>query len=1014
MAQFTKKDLIEAIEDTVKRELSTGQKDKNRISDLATLIKGAVATNTADDEIKAIVNNLGDLHTMFEDIADKIVKQTNEVKNVTLQKTFKQEVAERGGSNLGGMMGTIAKRMSNFAGSTTYDVFNLISDGQLGVMRSMVDTVLRASGTVTKMTSAAGKLYSGFSEKVETVFADEKRHLVDPVVDISKGIGDALNIDGLKSKEKRSLEIAEDSNKTLKKIYKIQTGMSDTIEDQYKWNLRQRSIDWLKKIKAFFTEVLMFLGGAVGFLLGGVVAQITTRFQALYLMIKTAFAPFVLAGKVISNSLVKPLKAIGASFIYLAEMLTGTKGLGDKLKNLFTIFDRIPKLNFGVLRNITILSAFFARLSNLKPLTDLGKVGTGVAKAIAWIANAIFKVTTTVRSWIGSFKVFMSGGTFLAKLFGQIASIAVKIGNSLKVFLPAFKFGMRVLGWPLTILMGVIDFIKGFMNTEGSLAEKVMGGLKTAIMGIIEMPLKIIGWVFDKLTGSEGSGQKIVDFVGGWIDAFFGGIVSVLMSLWDSAKALGSNIADIIGGIIDLAKNVWNFFIALKEFDLDKLGEAVDGIWEGIKSIIGGIIGGLFNITMTLPNMFLSYLQSLWPKIQETATGTIFEPFVWFFTQVGSIVKSIFDEVMGAVKKIPFIGDAIKSDVEKRTESIEKTEKLRRKLEDVKSGKDTSYIGLTTFKDETKKKEKAEEIAKLESQIAEQEKETQKYSDKATIKLPESISKPSTPGMISDAVAGFKNMTANTSIPSPSKVASSTASMGKDAIAGAKTMMGSSTATTVAGSTQYDAQINAAAQKYGVSPDLVKAVMKQESGFNPNAVNKKSGAAGLMQFMPATAKDMGITDRLDPAQSIDGGAKYLAQLSKRFGGDIDKTLAAYNWGMGNVEKKGMGAMPAETVDYLKKVKGNMPVGLAKTTAPTGLGSTVNEAEVAKANVIKKQMDQTNGINDSLAQLNKTTGQRSEAPLVVNTGGGDDRRDLEPPTDIESMSILWLNKSWGLG
>ena len=413
----------------------------------------------------------------------------------------------------------------------------------------------------------------------------------------------------------------------------------------------------------------------------------------------------------------------------------------------------------------------------------------------------------------------------------------------------------------------------------------------------------------------------------------------------------------------------------------------------------------------------MTYLESLWPKIQETATGTIFEPFVWFFTQVGSIVKSIFDEIMGAVKKIPFIGDSIKTDVEKRTESIEKTEKLRRKLEDVKSGKIDTTSKFRTKEGDKKHKQKL--IVELEADIAKQEKETQKYSsESATIKMPESITKPSnqsSPGMFADTVAGFKSMSGDVSTPSLSKTTSRTVSIGKDAIAGTKSMMGDKNVgtTTVAGSSQYDAQINAAAQKYGVDPNLIKSVMKTESNFNPNAVSPV-GAAGLMQFMPGTAKDMGITDRFDPQQSIDGGAKYLAQLSKRFGGDTDKTLAAYNWGMGNVERKGLDQMPKETRDYLKKVKGNMPVEIAKTSSPLSIGAASSEVEVAKHNVMKRQMEQTNGIKDSLTQLNKSAGQKSESPVVVNTGDGDDRRTLEPPTDIESMSILWLNKSWGLG
>jgi len=114
----------------------------------------------------------------------------------------------------------------------------------------------------------------------------------------------------------------------------------------------------------------------------------------------------------------------------------------------------------------------------------------------------------------------------------------------------------------------------------------------------------------------------------------------------------------------------------------------------------------------------------------------------------------------------------------------------------------------------------------------------------------------------------------------------------------------------------YAALIQAAAQRHGVSPHLVKAVVTAESDFDPRVVSS-AGAMGLMQLMPGTAKDLGVKNPFDPAQNIDGGTRYLAQMLERFGGDEKKALAAYNWGPGNVERGGR--MPAETRNYLRKV-----------------------------------------------------------------------------------------------
>lgn len=115
-----------------------------------------------------------------------------------------------------------------------------------------------------------------------------------------------------------------------------------------------------------------------------------------------------------------------------------------------------------------------------------------------------------------------------------------------------------------------------------------------------------------------------------------------------------------------------------------------------------------------------------------------------------------------------------------------------------------------------------------------------------------------------------------------------------------------------------DELFETAAQKYGVPVNLLKAVGKAESNFNPDTISH-AGAQGVMQLMPQTAKSLGVTDALDPEQNIMGGAKYLSQMLDRYDGDVKLALAAYNAGSGNVAKYG-GVPPfKETQNYVKKV-----------------------------------------------------------------------------------------------
>jgi soluble lytic murein transglycosylase-like protein len=115
-----------------------------------------------------------------------------------------------------------------------------------------------------------------------------------------------------------------------------------------------------------------------------------------------------------------------------------------------------------------------------------------------------------------------------------------------------------------------------------------------------------------------------------------------------------------------------------------------------------------------------------------------------------------------------------------------------------------------------------------------------------------------------------------------------------------------------------DAAIDQAASRHNVDPNLVRAVIKVESNFNPNAVSRK-GAMGLMQLMPQTARQLKVANPFDPQQNVDAGVRHLKQLMENYGGDVKLTLAAYNAGQGAVARSAGVPHFAETRNYVDRI-----------------------------------------------------------------------------------------------
>ena len=178
-------------------------------------------------------------------------------------------------------------------------------------------------------------------------------------------------------------------------------------------------------------------------------------------------------------------------------------------------------------------------------------------------------------------------------------------------------------------------------------------------------------------------------------------------------------------------------------------------------------------------------------------------------------------------------------------------------------------------------------------------------------------------------------------------------------------------ADSISSATSYKDIFIEASRKYGVSYDLLTAMAQQESGFNPDAVSR-SGAMGIMQIMPETAKELGLEHPYDAYENIMAGAKYISQKLKEFNGNVDKALAAYNAGSSVVKQYGGVPPYGETQSYVKNIKAIMKRGadvpytnyISRTASKTQL-----EADLKKLLRELPETEEYAVLKNTLAEIN---------------------------------------------
>ena len=446
-------------------------------------------------------------------------------------------------------------------------------------------------------------------------------------------VGNSAQIKNMQEKERQAIEKWFDIAETQEETQKQQRAFTERERDENgRFLKKQEAVAWdimgiAKSIGGIFTGLAKGVGGAVTGLLKG----ITTHFRSLFSAVKGHF-----------------LSLFGEE----SEWFDILSGLKDTVKGFFGwfargfvfIFRRTPKWAGSMLKVLEGMYALEIKQAKLdilggddkkKKLGFLGILGVALFIAAAlvggWIRKKLMGIELLIKAfkfdkmWL-RFKAWITGipGRLKARFtwiddiaksrffrwigkawigfseamgkFGRFLLKAPVLGKILK----GLKFGFKVLGWPLTILLGIVDFIIGWKNSVGDWQDKLMGGLKSAFHGLLDFPLEILGWAYDKLMGlfgikSSGTGAKLVKWFDTAMDWMFEfgpiGIITDLIKGFTSDEGFAGvaqrkyeKFKDTFLTIFDFIINLWNGFL---DWAIGKAREYnipfVEGIAEGLK-----------------------------------------------------------------------------------------------------------------------------------------------------------------------------------------------------------------------------------------------------------------------------------------------------------------------------------------------------------------------------------------------------------------------------------------------
>lgn len=321
--------------------------------------------------------------------------------------------------------------------------------------------------------------------------------------------------------------------------------------------------------------------------------------------------------------------------------------VGGLAKAITLPFEVLYKGLLPFIKFIKWLGGIFSKIPAIKKLItsgskvfdffgDIGKTLLNVFKK----GKGILSFFTDIGEKIGKLPII---GKFITDIIQKVVGLFRTFGRS-------FLAGFKILGWPLTILLGIIDFIKGFVGTEGTIVEKIKAGLGSALKGFFDLPIKVIGWLGDKLLSLFG-----IEIKGGLANLITSKLGGILSTVFDILIDVFSFMKDMITPFIEPAKAVFSF--------------------------IGNNIAIYFKAIWGLLSSAGTVLKGLWDLFVNNDPSTLLAGFKGFFDTIVNFGKEMWNGIITFLSKIPFINklidvDKLKADIkEKNIEPVKSAPK---------------------------------------------------------------------------------------------------------------------------------------------------------------------------------------------------------------------------------------------------------------------------------------------------------------------------------------------------